>query len=152
MYWQFRDATCPALKKDGSFRELTEFQNRIFSARFSGFLKTCKSFTVHQKLPPLPPKKPPHAIWKEDSRSWQEHNVLCLVFFFFFSELLLRSRYLVLLSASHHVEEEIYAALVDDGHAVQESYFICRHAWGKKDTLILLTSYFRTRQFPNPRK
>lgn len=38
---------------------------------------------------------------------------------------ILRSLYLVLLSASHHVEEEIYAALVDDGHAVQESYFIC---------------------------
>lgn len=34
--------------------------------------------------------------------------------------------YLILLSTSHHVEEEIYTALVDDGHALQERYLIYR--------------------------
>ena len=37
----------------------------------------------------------------------------------------IKSPYLVLLSAPHHVEEEIYVALVDDGHALKESYLIC---------------------------
>lgn len=113
-YWQLEKPHILHIKNtirslfSSLMRFLKNVPNLISSVRFSGFPKTCKSFKV--------PK-----------RQW--HNYHSLIFF----ELLLCLPYLVLLSASHHVEEEIYAALVDDGHAVQESYFICKRGGAKNE-------------------
>lgn len=102
-------------------RFLQNVPNLIFSVRFPGCSKTCKSFKVHEKLRP------------QNHFVRLQKGVTAQLPFSHFSELLLRLLYLVLLSASHHVDEEIYAALVDDGHAVQESYFICKRRGAKNE-------------------
>ena len=54
-----------------------------------------------------------------------------LILFFQFKKYLNPAN-LVLLSTSHHVEEEVYTALIDNGHALQKSYLICRERKGRE--------------------
>ena len=54
-----------------------------------------------------------------------------LILFFQFRKYLNPAN-LVLLSTSHHVEEEVYTALIDNGHALQKSYLICRERKGRE--------------------